>query len=159
MGKMSSIIVPDGPSRLPWSMTIGELLDCAVSRNPHKVYLYYQKHQVTYQKFLDYSLRVGGLFQQLGVSHGDRVCLFLPNGPEFLYIWMGLSHLGAICVPINTAYKQAEMAYILNNAEARALVSHHTLIDVAREAAVQCHSLQDTLVVAKGEVNCHSESL
>ena len=42
MGKMSSIIVPDGPSRLPWSMTIGELLDCAVSRNPHKVYLYYQ---------------------------------------------------------------------------------------------------------------------
>ena len=157
MGKMSSIIVPDGPSRLPWSMTIGELLDCAVSRNPHKVYLYYQKHQVTYQKFLDYSLRVGGLFQQLGVSHGDRVCLFLPNGPEFLYIWMGLSHLGAICVPINTAYKQAEMAYILNNAEARALVSHHTLIDVAREAAGQCPSLQDTLVVASGEVNCHSE--
>ena len=147
---MSSIIVPDDPSRLPWSMTIGEVLDRAASGDPHKVYLYYQNQQVTYRKFLDYSLRSGGLFQQLGVRHGDRICMFLPNGPEFLYIWMGLSRLGAICVPINTAFKSAEMAYILNNAEARGLVSHHSLMDVAQEAARQCPSLQQTLVVAGG---------
>ena len=169
---MSNIVVPDDPGRLPWSMTIGELVDKVVSRNPYKVYLFYseqrtslleeqivqkpslisrvksQNYQVTYQEFLEYSLQTASLFRELGVRHGDRVCVFLPNGREFLFIWMGLSRLGAICVPINTAYKQAEMAYILNNAEAKALVSHHTLMEVAQEAAQHCPSLQETLVVS-----------
>ena len=153
---MSGIVVPDDPGRLQWSMTLGELVDRAVSRNPYKVYLYYQNYQVTYQEFLEDSLRTAGLFRDLGLRHGDRVCVFLPNGREFLYIWMGLSRLGAICVPINTAYKQAEMTYILNNSEAKVLVCHHTLMDVARDAAQQCPSLQETLVVGgDGGIETH----
>ncbi len=147
---MSDIAVHSDPGRLPWAMTIGELLDGAVSRDPDKVYLHYHDHQATYRQFLDATLRTAGMFRGLGVGHGDRVCLFLPNGREFLYAWMGLSRLGAICVPINTAYKGAEMGYILNNAEAKALVSHHTLMDVAREAAQGCPSLQEALVVSEG---------
>ena len=147
---MSSITVPDDTERPPWSMTLGEMLDKVVSRNPHKVYLCYQNYQVTYEEFLAYTLKAANLFRELGVEHGDRVCTFLPNGREFPFVWMGLARLGAICVPINTAYKQAEMAYILNNAEAKALVSHHTLMDVAQEAAQMCPSLQDMLVVKEG---------
>lgn len=144
---MSDIILPDDPNRLPWAMTIGELLDRAVSLNPYKVYLYYHNYQVTYQELLYASLRTAGLFSELGIGHGDRVCLFLPNGREFLYIWMGLSRLGAICVPINTAYKPDEMSYVIDNAEAKALVSHQTLLDVARETAPRCSSLEHKLVV------------
>ena len=70
-----------------------------------------------------------------GIRHGDRVCLFLPNCAEFMYCWFGLSLIGAISVPINTAYKRDEAAYILNNAGASALVTHTSLLDVAREAA------------------------
>ena len=144
---MSQIVAPADPDRLPWEMTIGELVDEVVSRDPDKVYLEYHEHMVTYREFRDQSLRVASAFRDLGIGHGDRVCVFLPNGLEVLYTWMGLSRLGAICVPINTAYKQEEMAYILNDAEAKALVSHHTLMDVAREAAGQCPSLEHTLVV------------
>ena len=144
---MGSIVVPDDPGRLSWAMTLGEFLDKVTSRDPHKVYLYYQDYQVTYGEFLEHGLRTASLFRELGVRRGDRVCLFLPNGREILYIWMGLSLLGAICVPINTAYKQEEMAYILNNAEAKALVSHHTLMEVAQGAAQRCPFLEQTLVV------------
>ena len=144
---MSKIVVPDDPSRLPWSMTIGELVDQAVNLNPYKVYLHYGNYQVTYQEFLQYSLRTARVFRQLGVDHGDRVCLFLPNGREFLFIWMGLSRLGAICVPINTAYKREEMAYIINHAGAKMLVGHDSVMDVADQAVPDCPSLQETLVV------------
>ena len=41
----------------------------------------------------------------MSVGHGDRVCLFMPNAIEYLYCWFGLSELGAISVPINTAYR------------------------------------------------------
>ena len=52
-----------------------------------------------------------------------------------MYCWFGLSLIGAISVPINTAYKRDEASYILNNAGASALVTHTSLLDVAREAA------------------------
>ena len=144
---MSNLVQPSDPDRLPWEMTLGELVDAVVARDPYKVYLRYDKYQVTYQELLDATLSTAAMFQELGVGHGDRVCVFLPNGREFLYTWMGLSRLGAICVPINTAYKQEEMAYILNNAEAKAVVSHHSLMDVALAAAGLCPSLQERLVV------------
>ena len=153
---MSDIIVPEDGDRLPWSMTIGELLDRAVFRDPDKPYLFYRDQRVTYREVLEFSAKAASSFQTMGVGHGDRVCLFLPNGPEFLYIWMGLSRLGAICVPINTAYKHTEMAYILNNAEAKALVTHHTLMDVAGQSATECPSLQDKLVVTV-EASSYSE--
>ena len=147
---MSGIVVPDDPERLSWAMTIGELVDRAVSRNPYKVYLYYGDYQVTYQELLQDTLRTARLFHDLGVRRGDRVCLLLPNGREFLYSWMGLSRLGAICVPINTAYKQAETAYIIDNAEAKVLLSHHTLMEVAQEAARRSPSLDERLIVSEG---------
>ena len=149
---MSDIILPDDPRRLPWSMTLGELVDRAAARDPYKVYLYYGPYQVTYQEVLDYTLRVASLFWQLGVRHGDRVCVFLPNGREVPFIWLGLSRIGAITVPINTAYRVEEMTYILNNAEAKVLVSHHSLMDVARQAAGQCPSLERLLVVSQDGV-------
>ena len=81
---MSGIILPDDPHRLPWSMTLGELVDRAVSRDPYKVYLHYGPYQVTYQELLDYTLRVAGLFRDLGVGRGDRVCVFLPTAARCL---------------------------------------------------------------------------
>ena len=48
-----------------------------------------------------------------------------------MYCWFGLSELGAISVPINTAYRRDETAYILNNAEAVALVTDPSLAEVA----------------------------
>ena len=144
---MTDIVKPSEPSRLPWSMTLGELVDQAVARDPQKVYLYFQQHQVTYEGLRDMSLRAANMFRGLGVGHGDRVALFLPNGREFLFSWMGLSRLGAVGVPINTAYKAEETGYILNNAEVSVLVSHHTLLEVANKASQQCPSLRHSLVV------------
>ena len=59
----------------------------------------------------------------------------MPNCVEYLYCWFGLSELGAISVPINTAYRRDETAYILNNAEAVALLTDPSLADVAGAAA------------------------
>ena len=151
---MSGIVVPDDPTRLPWKMTIGELVDEVTARDPEKIYLYFGDYEITYQEFREQSLRTASLLRDLGVRHGDRVCLFLPNGREVLCLWMGLARLGAICVPINTAYRQAEMAYVLNNAEAKVLVAHHSLMGVAQEAARQCPFLQETVVVSlEGEAS------
>ena len=154
---MNSLIAPKDPQRNPWAMTLGELLSLASERSPDKVYLYHGTHRVTYRQLLDFCLQAASAFQSLGVGHGDRVGVYLPNCREYLFSWMGLSLLGAICVPINTGYRRDEMAYILNNAEAKGIVCHHSLMDVVQEASPLCPSLQFRLAVSDDNVSLSSD--
>lgn len=87
------------------------------------------------------------MFRTLGIKKGDRVCLFLPNCPEVLYCWFGLAMIGAISVPINTAYKKDETAVILNDATPTIFIAHSSLIGVAEDAAKLSPSVKKKLVV------------
>jgi len=147
---VANIISPDDPDRLMWEMSLEEFLDAAVSRFPDKVFVEISGQQVTYRQFQQGVARAAGMFRGLGVGQGGRVCLFLPNCLEFLYSWFGLSSLGAICVPINTAYKRDETAYILNDAKAIALVAYESLFPIAEEAVGLAESVQHKLLVEKG---------
>ena len=120
---------------LPWETTIGRILDRITDANPDKTFVEVGGESYSYRDVRDGVLRTASLFRELGVRHGDRVCLFMPNCVEYLYCWFGLSELGAISVPINTAYRRDETAYILNNSEAVALVTDPSLADVAGAAA------------------------
>ena len=147
---MSELIVQPQNSESPqWSMTIGEFLEKATSVRPGKTYLYFRGREVSFQNFRENSLRTATLFRDLGVQKGDRVCLFLPNCPEFLYAWMGLSHLGAIGVPINPAYKEEEGALLLNSCEARVLLTHHTLVEVAQKICSYSLAIEKLMVASE----------
>ena len=49
--------------------------------------------------------RVAAAFQAQGLAKGDKVGLVMKNRPEYLFTWFGLSKLGAVEVPINTAHR------------------------------------------------------
>ena len=114
---------------------MGEFMVEAVARDSRKIFMEIAGQSISYGEFYSQAKRAARLFLDLGISRGDRVCLFLPNCPEFHFCWFGLSIIGAISVPVNTAYKRDETAYILNNAEATALVAHSSLLAVGTEAA------------------------
>lgn len=60
--------------------------------------------------------------RKLGVAKGDRVGIYLPNGPEYLIAFFGAMRLGAIALPFNILYKSGEISYILNNSRAKVVV-------------------------------------
>lgn len=133
--------------RATWELSLGEFLESAVGRDPGKVFLQIVGQKITYGQFSAGVRQAAGMFRDLGVGRGDRVCLFLPNVPEFHYCWFGLSLLGAISVPVNVAYRRDEAAYIFDNAGASAVVAHHSLLDVAEAAARMAPSVQHKLLV------------
>ena len=136
-----------------WNMSIGEFFKEAVERNATSVFIEISGQKVTYQECFDRSLRTASMFKTLGIAKGDRVALFLPNCPEFLYCWFGLSMIGAVSVPINTAYKRDETFYILDNAEASALVAHQSLLTVAGPASEIANKLISKLYVLDENVD------
>ncbi len=70
----------------------------------------------------------------LGVGVGDRVGLLVHNGHEHLELSAAVQVLGATSVQIGYRLKGPEIAYILNNAEVRALVFHGDLAPAVDEA-------------------------
>ncbi len=137
----------DVNEKASWELSLGEFLEGAVSSNPDKVFLQVVGQEITYRQFYTRVRQAAGMFRRLGIERGDRVCLFLPNVPEFHYCWFGLSLLGAISVPVNVAYRRDEAAYIFDNAGASAVVAHRSLVEVAEAAASLSPSVKHKLLV------------
>ncbi len=148
---MSENTGPRDPERPMWEKDLAEFLRAVVRRDPDKVFVEMHGRKLTYREFEERVNATASLFQGIGVGHGDRVCLFMPNCLEYLYCWFGLSSVGAIGVPINTAYKRDETAYILNDAGASALVADSGLVDIAEQAADLAPSIEHRLLVREGE--------
>ena len=144
----ATITGPADARRLMWEMSLGEFLERAAERNPDQTFVEIAGTALTYREFHRRARQTAGMFQELGIGRGDRVCLLLPNGPEFLYCWFGLALLGAISVPVNTAYKRDETAFILQDAAAKAIVAHQSLAAVAGDAADLSPDITHRLLVA-----------
>ena len=68
-----------------------------------------------------------------GVAAGDRVAIHSGNRAEFLQIYLGCAWLGAIATPINTAFRGAQLAHVMNNAEPKLLVVESGFLPVYDE--------------------------
>lgn len=65
---------------------------------------------------------IAGALAGMGVTRGDRVAVQVPKSAEALFLYLACLRLGAIFLPLNTAYPPAEIAYFLGDAEPRVLV-------------------------------------
>src|SRR6266542_4795603 len=66
--------------------------------------------------------RIANFLASHGVQRGDHVLVMVPNSMEFLQAWFGISRLGAVFIPINTAYKGAFLEHVINNAAGRLML-------------------------------------
>ncbi len=67
--------------------------------------------------------------QALGVRAGDRVIAWLPNGPALVRAWFSINYLGAVFVPLNTAYRGATLEHTINACRAKLVLAHPALIE------------------------------
>ncbi len=83
---------------------------------------------------------IAGALAGMGVGRGDRVAVQVPKSAEALFLYLACLRMGAIFLPLNTAYPPAEVAYFLGDAEPTVLVcapeSLAALTPVAEKAGV-----------------------
>ncbi|MBX9588029.1 MAG: AMP-binding protein [Hyphomonadaceae bacterium] len=115
--------------------TIGSLLSDRASSEGNRPFARCDSDVLTYATAGAQAARVAGALCELGVERGDRVCVMLPNGVELFQTWFGIQHLGAVAVPINTAYRGDLLTHVLNDSGAALLVIDAELLD--RVAFVQ----------------------
>lgn len=94
---------------------------------PHDIaYIYYGK-SITWKQLNDDSNRLAHFFKKKGIKKGDRIALFMQNCPQYLIGHYAIQKLGAIVVPLNPMYKEAELEYLINEAAVQALIAGQEL--------------------------------
>ena len=105
-----------------------------------------QGQTVTYGDLAANVDRCGNAFRELGVGMEQRVCIFCLDSPSFVYAFFGAIKLGAVPVPVNTLLVPRDLAYILNDSRAVAIIVSAPLLPKVLEIRGQCPRLRHILV-------------
>lgn len=94
----------------------------------------------------DASARLANALAALGVKPGDRVAVQVEKSPEALFLYLACLRAGAVYLPLNTAYTQAELDYFLRDAGPAVFVCRPEHAEAgtklcANAGVAHCHTL------------------
>lgn len=99
-------------------MDLAARIDALGASDPGRPFLVTQEGRtVTYGDLLAQSRRFAAGLKARGVAPGDRVTAQIEKSPEALFLYFGCLWLGAVYMPLNTGYTQAELEYFVGDAE------------------------------------------
>ncbi|MQA12372.1 MAG: AMP-binding protein [Pseudonocardiaceae bacterium] len=105
----------------------------AVREAPDRAAIKYFDGTITVSELDELSDAFAVALAERGVAQGDRVGVYLQNVPQFVIVLLAVWKIGAIAVSINPMNKERELATLLTDSGAVALVCLEDLYDVARK--------------------------
>ncbi len=102
---------------------------------------------VTYGQLDERSNQLARLLKDRGLTQGDPVAILMENHSRYLEVAWAFDRSGMTTTPINSFLTASEVAYILNDAGIRALVSSAALTEVAVDAVAQAPQVGVRLMV------------
>lgn len=134
------------------SETVLNLLGSRIDERPNKVFLYFKDKQITYNELGETVNKLANGLMSLGIKKGDRVSLHLPNCPEYIYSIFAIAKIGAIMVPINPAYKEREIEYVLKHAEVTAAILPQPILESIQKIRAGLPNLKNIVCTSKEQV-------
>ena len=111
--------------------------------------------RITYATLLSMVQDLSSFLVSKGVGHGDRVAILLPNSLEFISSFFSVLEIGAISVPLNTAYKEAELKYYISSSSPRIILTEEALKPMAEKSAGETGA---SVAVIRGAITDYSYS-
>jgi len=93
---------------------------------------------ITHAAFIGRAAQLAHALVAFGVQTGDRVAVQVEKCPDMLALYAACAQLGAIFLPLNTAYTAAELAYFVGDSGARLLVGDPARAQELAEVAAAC---------------------
>ena len=129
--------------------TLAELVADVAARGGGKAALIFQDRTTSYAELDAQIERAADALAARGIGRGERVALMLPNIPPFVVAYYAVARLGAIVVPVNVLYKAEELAHVLGDSEAAALIVYEGFWAPAAEA-LKSVPVRQVIVVGAG---------
>jgi fatty-acyl-CoA synthase len=88
-----------------------------------------EHEHVSHRELASRSTRYARWARAQAVSKGDVICLIMPNRPEYMACWLGLTRAGGVVALINTNLTGASLAHCINVVQPKHVIVASELLD------------------------------
>lgn len=99
---------------------LAALLEDTARQHPGRDAVVFGDTRLSYAQIDGAANQVANLLVERGIKPGDKVALSCPNLPFFTIVYYGILKAGAVVVPLNVLLKGREIAYHLDDSDAKA---------------------------------------
>ncbi len=83
----------------------------------------FRDNPITFAQLKDSAFKVANGLSALGLAKSDKVAIFLPNIPEYIYSFLGIFILRSTCVPLDFMLTEEEVINFINHSESKVLIA------------------------------------
>jgi crotonobetaine/carnitine-CoA ligase len=110
-------------------LVLGDVMRSRAETHGAAAFLKFRDGELSFREVDAAADRYANGFAGEGVRRGDHVAVMLPNCPEFVPVIVGLARLGAVAVPVNTAYRGELLRHVLDSADVSTLLIDAEYVD------------------------------
>ncbi|MFQ5477541.1 MAG: AMP-binding protein [Candidatus Binatia bacterium] len=132
-------------------LVLADVLRERASTHRTKPFLRFDDGEITFGEVHEVSSRLARGFASLGVGRRDHVAVMLPNSPDFVHVIFALAKLGAVVVPVNTAYKGNVLEHVLNTADVKTLVVDESFLDCVADVLPRVGGVSRVVIRTAGD--------
>ena len=133
-------------------LSLGEFFDRQADKRPaQKALITPDQGDFTFGALKDISDQLAQGMMSVGVKRGDKIGVWAHNIPEWVFLFLGISKLGAVMVPINPNARSRDLAYYLKTAAVKVLFLVKKINGTDNEEILK-KAIPDLQVFSSGEV-------
>jgi long-chain acyl-CoA synthetase len=130
-------------------MNLAELSKMEIDRFGEHVALIYEGQEFTNVQLRQTARRLASALKELGVEHGERVIIQMPNCPEVLESFGAVYAIGAVVVPINFLVGDDETAFIYRDSGAKTVISSMQFWPKIEACRKQAPNIKNIILIDK----------
>ena len=133
-------------------LSLGEFFDRQADKLPaQKALITPDQGDFTFGALKDISDQFAQGMMSMGIKRGDKIGVWAHNIPEWVFLFVGISKLGAVMVPVNPNARTRDLAYYLKTAEVKVLFLVKKINGTDNEEILK-KAIPDLNVFSSGEV-------
>ncbi|MED1204035.1 class I adenylate-forming enzyme family protein [Heyndrickxia acidicola] len=133
-----------------------DLLDDNIQTYGEYPFLYFGEKEYSNIETKRHAGQIAAGLKNLGIQEGDRVIVCMPNCPEVLFSYQGITRARAVIVPVMHLLHHHEIEFIIKNSNAKAIITSSASLQKIKEATnglvhkpsvISTDSLEDASVI------------
>jgi acyl-CoA synthetase (AMP-forming)/AMP-acid ligase II len=134
---------------------LGEALLLSARDNPAKIAVIVKEHEYSYEQLINHAENFARYLIKSGIKKGDRIAIYMDNSWQSIVSIYGITLSGGVFLVINPQTKADKLKYILNDCEAKILISTSALKNELSRSLEGTKYLQEVIIT--GEINLIKE--
>ncbi len=136
---------------------LGEMLTLQAEKWGKKPHIYFNDEVYTYAEVEEQANKGARVLKNLGIKKGDRVAIIMENCPQYIIGLFMIFKTGAVAVPVNNMLTDSEIAYILNDCEARIVFTSEKYASMMPYLKEHVNSIEH--ILAWGKISTNAEDI